>query len=166
MRGPPAPGAPPDPADPGARAFTFDRTFTFAADRERLWAAVTDLDSFPRWWRWLRRFEPDGPVAPGTTARCTVHGPTPWPLRFDVQVEEAVVGERIATVVRGDVEGPATLELVDAGGGCTAARLSWSLHLADPRLLRVARVSRPLMVWAHDRVVARGTRRFVHQALC
>lgn len=143
--------------------FRYDRRFEFAVAREQLWATLTRTDEYPRWWPWLHHLDGDGLEA-GTVAHCVVRAPLPYTLRFEVVVDHVVPHERVDTRVRGDLEGPARLELEPDGDTC-AARLVWSLELRDRVLRRVAGIARPAMVWAHDRVIDVGLRSFERRAL-
>lgn len=143
--------------------FRYDRRFEFAVPRDELWATLARTEEYPRWWPWLRHLEGDG-LEPGAIAHCVVRAPLPYTLRFEVVVDDVVPHERVDARVRGDLEGPARLELEPAGDAC-AARLVWSLELRDRVLRRVAGVARPAMVWAHDRVIDVGLRSFERRAL-
>jgi hypothetical protein len=79
-------------------------------------------------------------------------------------VDEVQPGHSVVTTVGGDLRGPARLELRPEGDG-TAARLVWSVSLADPMLSALSRVGRPAMAWAHDQVVTTGVEQFLRHAL-
>jgi hypothetical protein len=143
--------------------FTFDRRWELAAPPGRLWEVLSHTDDYPRWWPWLDRFEADG-LRPGSTARFTVRPPLPYRLHVAVTVQRVEPGVSMDVAVSGDLEGPARLEIAPAGGG-SEARLSWTLHLRRPMLVRVERVARPAMVWGHDAVVTMGVRQFRRRAL-
>jgi hypothetical protein len=143
--------------------FRFDRSFDLDASPVELWSVLSATDRYPEWWSWLRVFEA-GELTQGTVARCVVRGPLPYTLRFDVDVERVVPHELIDTHVRGDLEGPARLEVTPRPGGCSA-RLVWTLQLRDTLLRPLAVVARPAMVWAHDRVIETGLREFERRAL-
>ena len=66
--------------------------------------------------------------------------------------------------VSGDLDGPARLEITPTPMGC-GARLVWSLELRQPWLARMARVTRPLLMWAHGRIISSGVRQFERVAL-
>ena len=72
--------------------------------------------------------------------------------------------EWVETRVSGDLEGPARLEITPTVSGC-AARLVWSLELRKPWLARIARFTRPVLTWAHDRVISSGVHQFERVAL-
>ena len=144
-------------------AFEYDQTFEFAVSPETFWATVSRTDSYPEWWSWLRRFDSDG-LYEGSHTSCVIQAPLPYALHVAIDVERAVPPERIETRVTGDLEGPARLEITPTGNGCSA-RLVWSLELREPWLRRIARVARPVLGWAHDRVISSGVRQFERVAL-
>jgi hypothetical protein len=145
--------------------FSFDRRWRFAVPVGDLWAAVADVDRFPRVWSWLDGFSADGLHA-GAEARFTVRPPLPYRLHVRVSVDEVEPERLVAVQVGGDVAGPARLELAPLDGGATSeARLSWRLELQRPSLRRLERVARPAMVWGHDWVVGVGVRQFERRGL-
>lgn len=145
------------------RPFVFDRTFVFDVPTERFWKVIEQTDDYPSWWTWLRRFDADG-LAEGTIADCEVRAPLPYSLRFNVEVVELVPGELLRAQVRGDLEGPARLEVRATDEGC-AARLVWEVSLRAPLLRPAALVARPALHWAHDRIVDLGMAQFRRRAL-
>ncbi len=77
---------------------------------------------------------------------------------------DAEPDRRLVTVVDGDLGGPARLELWPTADS-TEARLAWELDVRAPLLRSFARVARPAMAWAHDRIVERGLLQFEGHAL-
>ena len=146
-----------------AAPFRFDRSFELAATPDELWRALAQTDRYAEWWSWLRTFDAPG-LHEGTVANCVVQAPLPYSLRFAVTVGQVVPNELVDTMVTGDLEGPARLEVMASSGGSTA-RLVWSLELRDTMLRSFATLARPAMVWAHDRVVASGLRQFERGAV-
>ena len=144
-------------------AFEYDQSFEFAVSPERFWATVSRTERYPDWWTWLREFESDG-LHDGARTACVIQAPLPYALRVAIEVERAVPPERIETRVTGDLDGPARLEIAPTSSGC-AARLVWSLELRVPWLARIVRPTRPVLTWAHDRVISRGVRQFERVAL-
>jgi hypothetical protein len=141
----------------------YDETFDFDVERDVLWDALTDTDSYPRWWPWLRSFDAQG-LTPGTVAHCAIRAPLPYTLEFDVLVERVDAGRSIDTIVSGDLAGPARLE-VGGSGAASTARLTWAVELRMPLLSAASFAARPVLVWAHDRVVATGVEQFRAHAL-
>jgi uncharacterized protein YndB with AHSA1/START domain len=143
--------------------FRYDRSFDFRVRPRDLWSVLIQTDRYPEWWPWLRGLD-GAELHVGAVAHCVVQGPLPYTLRFDVVVESVVPQERIATQVRGDLSGPAVLEVASHPDG-SSARLQWALELQDRVLRPLARFARPAMVWAHDRVIEVGLREFERVAL-
>ena len=143
--------------------FRFDRRFELAATPDALWDVLARTDEYPQWWSWLRALE-GGELREGAVAKCLVRAPLPYTLRFDVEVQRVLPKELVETTVRGDLDGPARLELSPSAGGCSA-RLHWSLQLRDTFLRPLSFIARPAMVWAHDRVIEMGLRDFERRAL-
>jgi uncharacterized protein YndB with AHSA1/START domain len=146
------------------RPFRFDRTWALEADRDEVWAAVTRTEDFRCWWPWLRELTGDG-LVPGGRSRCVVRAPVPYSLEFTVTVTDMVEGERVETVVDGDLAGPARLELRAAPAGGSLVRLAWEVELRRPVLRGAARFGRPVMEWGHDWVVTTGVEQFRRRAL-
>ena len=146
-----------------APAFDYDRRFEFAVSPETFWATVSRTELYPTWWSWLRKFESDG-LRDGSHTGCVIQAPLPYALRVGIDVERVVPPERVESRVSGDLEGPARLEITPTSSGC-AARLVWSLELREPWLARIARFTRPVLTWAHDRVISSGVHQFERVAL-
>ncbi|HKF92632.1 MAG TPA: SRPBCC family protein [Acidimicrobiia bacterium] len=143
--------------------FEYDRRFEFAVSPETFWTTVSRTEHYPTWWTWLREFRSDG-LHDGAHAECVIQAPLPYALRVAIDVDRAIPPERIETRVTGDLDGPARLEITPTPSGC-AARLVWSLELREAWLARVVRFTRPVLTWAHDRVISSGVRQFERVAL-
>lgn len=147
--------------------FHFDRTWHFGVKPGELWTTLAQTDRYRGWWPWLRDFTVDGDGAALTTgavADVVIQAPLPYQLHCTVRVVDAVTDQRLVTVVDGDLSGPARLELLPTANG-SEARLVWELELRAPVLRSLARVARPAMAWAHDRIVERGLAQFEGHAL-
>ena len=110
--------------------FRFDRTWHFGVIPCELWTTLSHTDRYREWWPWLREFtvDGDGPaLTTGAVAHVVIQAPLPYQLHCTVRVLDAVPDERLVTVVDGDLRGPARLELLDADGTGTEARLVWEL---------------------------------------
>jgi len=140
-----------------------DRSFRFEVDPAALWAAVTGVEGYRRWWPWLRRFEADS-FSKGARWRCAVRSPLFYPVRFVVVLEEVVEGRSATAAVAGDISGRARLDVSPVEGGS-------ELHLVstmspESRLLRaLARIAPRVARFGHDRLVDTGVRQFTARAL-
>jgi hypothetical protein len=148
-----------------ATPFRFDRAWTFAVTPEELWGILEQTDQYGAWWPWLREFNVEGDgLVDGTIARTVIQTPLPCQLRCTIDVDEAVRAERLRTRVRGDLEGSAELELTATVTG-SVARMVWSLDVRASMLRPLVSVARPMLAWAHDRIVERGLVQFEARAL-
>ena len=138
--------------------FTFDRSWEFPVAPDVFWQTVSETDEFPLWWGWLRFFESEG-LAAGSKTDFVVQGALPYKLHFEVLIERIVEQQLVDTVVSGDLDGPASLEITPSPNGCVA-RLQWRLEPQEPFLRRLSRISHPLLSWSHDQVVAMGVSQF------
>lgn len=143
--------------------FIYDHRFEFAVSPDTFWATISRTDSYPGWWSWLREFDSEG-LRDGARTECVIQAPLPYALHVAIEVEHVVRNERIETRVTGDLEGPARLEIRPTAGGCVT-RLVWLLELRERRLRQFARVARPVLGWAHDRIISIGVRQFERVAL-
>lgn len=144
--------------------FESDRAWTFVVPADELWSAIAAVDSYQRWWPWLRTFDAGAGLVAGETWRCVVQPPLPYHVRFSVVLHEIEPNRCADATVEGDVRGWARLTVDDDGAGCRA-RLESALEPANPFLRRFARVARPLVKWGHDWVLDTGQREFVGRAL-
>jgi hypothetical protein len=140
-----------------------DRRWVLPAPVEVVWEAMASVDDYRRWWPWLRRFEA-GALASGLVWHAEVRPPLRFPLRLEVAFTEVVAPVLVTAAVRGDVEGPARLELADHAEGC-AVRLGSSLAPRSRSLRRLARLAPPVARWGHDQVLERGAGQFAERAL-
>jgi uncharacterized protein YndB with AHSA1/START domain len=140
-----------------------DRRYRMAADVRRVWAALTAVDEYPRWWPWLREFEASS-LAVGEDWRCAVRPPLPYVVRFTVSLVGVVEAERIDARVDGDIAGDATVLLSPVAGG-SEVRLSSRLTAAGRGLAVLAVLARPVVARAHDWIIDTGARQFADRAI-
>lgn len=143
--------------------FCFDRTWEFDVPPAEVWAGITRTEEFPEWWAWLRELDADG-IYEGAVARCVIQPPLPYSLRLEVHLGHVEEPRFVAATVRGDLDGPARVEVSPTPTG-SALRMSFELELRDPVLRGLSVLGRPMMVWAHDRVCDIGVRQFRRRAL-
>lgn len=137
-----------------------DGRYLLPAGVDEVWARLTDVERFPRWWRWLRDFEVEPPgMADGGVLRGDVVPPVPYRFHVAVHLDEVVPAERIVAHLTGDIVGPAQLDLAEHEAGCEAT-VRWSVEMQQPALRVAAQVARPAIEWGHDRVVAATVRGF------
>jgi len=132
-------------------------------DRDCVWERISVMADYRSWWAWLRRFDAAA-LATGEVWRCEVQPPLPYIVRFSVDIEKVEPPALVHAVVRGDVVGTATLELVQSGEGCRAT-LHSALAPGNRALRLMSRFAAPLARFGHDWVLDSGARQFIAKAL-
>ncbi|HXY28423.1 MAG TPA: SRPBCC family protein [Acidimicrobiales bacterium] len=157
---PGSPGAPGTPRVAGA--MTTIHRYALPLGCDEVWALISDVRNYRRWWSWLRVFEATSLEA-GDEWHCEVQPPVPYPVRFDVALELVRAPSFVQARVGGDVEGRATLTLEAAGDTApgSVATLRSSLAPGNPALRLVARVAFPVARFGHDWVMDAGARQFI-----
>jgi uncharacterized protein YndB with AHSA1/START domain len=140
-----------------------DRRYTMAADVATVWAALTGVDAYQRWWPWLRAFDASC-LCVADVWHCTVRPPLPYTLRFTVSLLEVVQPALVRARVSGDIAGDAAVRLTPGTGGCEV-RVTSRLAPARRSFAVIAAIARPAAVWAHDRVLDRGAAQFAERAI-
>jgi uncharacterized protein YndB with AHSA1/START domain len=146
---------PPDAADAPLEYVTEARV---AAPPDAVWAALTDVESWPRWWPFVRNVESLRPGdASGVGAVRRLHWSTRLPYRFALVVEcvEARAPLRLTARSVGDLNGVGRWELSAVPGG-TLVRYTWHVTLGKPWMRRLAPLLEPLFRWNHDAVMRAG----------
>jgi len=129
-----------------------------AAPIERVWEAIHEAESWPRWWPYVRRVESrragdaDGL---GAVRRFTWGSRLPYGLAFDVEVVELDRPHRMRGLARGELDGEGLWELSAEVGG-THVRYTWRVKLTRPWMRALAPVLAPVFRWNHDGVMRAG----------
>lgn len=140
-----------------------DRHYEFAVGPDELWAAVTRVEDYRRWWPWLRRLRAEA-FAEGETWACLVQPPLPYSLRLRVTLDEVVAPRFVTATIGGDIEGHAGLDITPAGEG-SRLRLVSTLTPTNAVLRAFARVAQPVVRYGHDWVLDTGVRQFRQRAI-
>ena len=139
-----------------------DRRLHFPVPRSELWEALNQVDRYPAWWPWMRDFDAIA-LKPGARWRCQIHPPLPYTLRLVIAIDDVVPERSVTATVTGDVEGSATLDLLDADGG-SEARLVSALAPSSRMLQIIARTAPPVARFCHDWVLDTGAVQFRDRA--
>lgn len=140
-----------------------DRRRTFDVSPERLWDVLNELDRYPTWWPWLRRFEATA-LAAGETWRCEVRAPLGYPVRFDVHLSAVEEARSVAARVDGDVVGSASI-VIEAELDRTVLRFTSELLPSARHLRLLGRMAPGLARSGHDAIVDAALRQFADRAL-
>jgi uncharacterized protein YndB with AHSA1/START domain len=123
-----------------------------------VWAALTDVESWPRWWRYVRRVDTlEEGDATGLGARHRIAWASRLPYGLTLQVE--CLGVRRQRLLHGrasgDLEGTGTWTLRAQGTG-TAVRYVWQVRPNRRWMRWAAPLMAPVFRWNHDGVMRAG----------
>jgi hypothetical protein len=140
-----------------------DRVYRFPLPPEELWQVLVQVEEYPSWWPWVRRFDARA-LAPGDVWRGTIRPPLPYALRCTVALGTVVAPRLIEADVTGDLRGWGRLEVRPAvsGGPAPAAEVRVVTALAAVSLpVRLATRAVPALArWSHDWVLDTAARQF------
>lgn len=138
----------------------YQGSFKLPASDAQVWDALAEFDHYEAWWSWLTELRVNGlGLQPGTVLHGTVVPPLPYRMRLRLTFVECVPQRLLRATVDGDLHGSGQLVL-ETTGPETRAEVAWTMELSQRRLRLLARVARPLLVWAHDRIVELTVSRF------
>ncbi|MCB1607927.1 MAG: SRPBCC family protein [Xanthomonadales bacterium] len=141
----------------------FDLTshWRIAAPVASVWAALTDVRSWPQWWPYVRAVEQvDSGNAEGLGAVHRIRWATrlPYTIQIEVRSVEIHKHQRLCGRSRGQLEGQGTWLLRSAGDGITEVAYRWQVVVTKPWMRRLAPLLAPVFRWNHDGVMRAGER--------
>lgn len=140
-----------------------DRRFDLPVPPAALWVHLAQVERYPQWWPWLRRFDGRALAAEEEWA-CTVQPPLPYSVSFTVHLDRVEAPVRAAAHVHGDIEGWAELSVEPASDG-SQVRLVSALAPSNGHLRLATRLAGPVVRFGHDWVVGTAVRQFAARAL-
>lgn len=125
---------------------------------ERVWAALADPASWPRWWPHVRAVQTlrEGD-ADGIGSLRRLHWATRLPYRIVIEVEavEALRPQRLRGIARGQLDGEG-LWLLRAVDGHTEVSYRWRVQVRQRWMRWLAPLLAPVFRWNHDGVMRAG----------
>jgi len=124
----------------------------------RVWDALHDTESWPRWWRYVARVTPLAPgAANGEGGRWQLVWRTAlfYSLAFEARVVRVQPPHVLDAEASGELQGSGRWRLSEAGG-ITEARYHWDVSTTKPWMNALAPLLAPAFRWNHERVMAAG----------
>ncbi len=128
-----------------------------------VWRILADVDDYPGWWPWLRRFDASR-LADGERWSCTVKPPLPYTVSFDLVLRDVVTGRSVAADVEGEIVGSARVDLRRHGTG-TELNLVSDLEPSRTFLVGLSRLAGPIARFGHEFIIDAALDQFVTHAL-
>ncbi|MGO8827545.1 MAG: SRPBCC family protein [Acidimicrobiales bacterium] len=131
----------------------YRRDYQFPDSPSDLWDAIGQVDRFEDWWSWLEDFRLEGQtLQKGSVLRGVVAPPLPYRMRIEVELTECTPPRRMEALIRGDLEGEASLDIHPEGVGSRVV-VAWTVEMMQGPMRLADRMAHPLLQWGHDRVV-------------
>ena len=140
------------------REYEFLTTWVLAAPRERVWDAIYDSDSWPRWWRGVLETEREaaGDVTGiGQIGRYVWRSKLPYNLEFRMETTRVEPPHLLEGHATGELEGIGRWRLY-ADDSSTAVVYEWNVHTTRSWMNLLAPIARPIFAWNHDWVMRNG----------
>lgn len=135
-----------------AVTYRFDNLWHLRAPRERVYAALADVEAYDCWWPQIRK------IQRLATDRGRVRIRSLLPYSLDLVLVRAVQNEAdgiLRVYVDGDLQGWCAWQL-SAGGSGTDARFSQEVEVTVPILQRMPFALRPLLRGNHAHMMRSG----------
>lgn len=124
----------------------------------RVWAALTDVETWPRWWPYVRQVQTlrrGDASGLGSLRRIAWATRLPYDIEIEIEAIESLRHERLRGRSAGQLRGEG-LWLLRAEGSHTEVTYVWRVELAQPWMRWLAPVLAPLFRWNHDGVMRAG----------
>jgi carbon monoxide dehydrogenase subunit G len=125
---------------------------------DRVWAALSDPEGWPRWWscvRTVRTLRAGDASGVGSIRRIEWSTRLPYELVIEVEAVEALRHERLRGRSRGALRGEG-IWLLRAAGQRTDVTYVWRVELAKPWMRLLAPLLAPVFRWSHEAVMRAG----------
>jgi uncharacterized protein YndB with AHSA1/START domain len=128
---------------------------------EAVWRLLTDLEGWPRWWRYVRRARilGRGAASPvGDVAEIVWTSALPYGIRLQVTTAAAERASLLEGHAEGDLRGVGTWLLEAAASGGVDVTYRWEVGLTRRWMRALAFLMRPVFEWNHFVVMRAGAR--------
>jgi len=139
------------------------------ASADRVWAVLTDVEAWPRWWRYVRAAHVESRGAAdhvGDVARIDWGSALAYGVRLRVTTTLAERPRQLEARAEGDLHGRGLWLLEPAADGAVDVTYRWDVVLHRPWMRRLAPLLRPLFEWNHFVVMRAGARGMARRLGC
>lgn len=142
--------------------YHFLTSIEVSADPPRVWDALADAETWPVWWRWLRKAEitKEGDAdGLGRRVRNTVVSPLGYGLTYEGLVTRVDEPRLVEFEASGDLIGTGRFTLRGGEPSGSLLDFDWVVETPKPWMRTLAPLARPVFIWSHHRLMddfARG----------
>ena len=133
--------------------YHFVTKMRMTAVREDVWSTIVSPETWPAWWRWLKRVDViEAGDERGVGARYRYHFGTalPYRLRFEVTFARVEPPFLLVGDATGELSGAGVWQLTGLPEGGTDVTYTWLVETTRRWMNVVAPVARPAFSWNHD----------------
>ena len=144
--------------------YSFVTRWQVEAPLDRVWDALFDAESYPRWWTAVlgaTEVGRGGPDGLGKVDHFVWRAPLGYRLQFDLRLTTVYRPTRFGGVATGDLEGTGYWTL-RGSGNLTDVRYDWNVRTTRPWMNVLAPLARPAFNWNHDIVMRHGGQDLAH----
>jgi uncharacterized protein YndB with AHSA1/START domain len=142
----------------GSDQYHLTTTWRFAMPLEDVWAAVSQSDTWPQWWKGAERVVTlDSGDASGLGAKYyyTWKSMLPYRLSFTSRVTRVVPLRLLEGCVEGDLEGTGRCRF-EREHGLTIVHYDWQVRTTSRWMNLLAPLAKPIFRWNHDALMRAG----------
>jgi uncharacterized protein YndB with AHSA1/START domain len=141
------------------RAYEYRSHWLIPAPLERVWAVLTEVESWPAWWPYVKRVETlrrGDASGLGAIRRIDWGSRLPYGFTLDVECTEVQRLQLLRGRSRGHLEGEGVWTLAPRDAGSTDVRYCWRLDVNRPWMKLAAPLMAPVFRWNHEGVMRGG----------
>lgn len=138
--------------------YSFLTRWDIDAPIERVWDTITDLDSYPQWWKYVARVElirPGDDADIGLVHRVRWTTALPYSLTIETEVVRREPPRLLEIVARGQLQGSGLWELSQADGTTTVV-YRWKVSTTKTWMNLAGPILRRAFMWNHDVLMKEG----------
>jgi uncharacterized protein YndB with AHSA1/START domain len=138
--------------------YRFLTTWLIEADRERVWDAIYDSESWPEWWQGVleaEKLEEGDASGVGQYGRYVWKSKLPYKLEFHARTTRVQKPHLLEGTVEGELEGTGTWRLYEEGG-TTAVLYRWEVRTTKAWMNLLTPIARPIFAVNHNFVMRNG----------
>ena len=138
-------------------SYSFLTTWILDAPRESVWDAIYEVESWPAWWRGVKRvdkLEHGNGDGVGARYRHEWRSVIPYPVRFETRITGIERLHLIEAEADGELAGTGRWRFFD--GSATVVTYEWNVSTTRPWMNFLAPIARPVFRWNHNVVMHEG----------
>jgi uncharacterized protein YndB with AHSA1/START domain len=138
-------------------SYSFLTTWILDAPRESVWDAIYEVESWPAWWRGVKRvdkLEHGNGDGVGARYRHEWRSVIPYPVRFETRITGIERLHLIEAEADGELAGTGRWRFFD--GSATVVTYEWNVRTTRSWMNLLAPIARPVFRWNHNVVMHEG----------